>query len=187
MSSVAITVLFSTRNREGILSRVLEAYCGVEEPPHGWKLVVVDNGSEDLTPDLLASFKKRLPLEILQQGITGQNSARNFGLSALEGPLAIFTDDDAIPASWFLTAWSKYLNTCQDYEIFGGPVDPLFEVPPPKWILKNKAQIDMLFAVRDLPEGPIAADAIFGPNMAVRSSVFKSGTPIQREYRSKQL
>jgi hypothetical protein len=33
----------------------------------------------------------------------------------------------------------------------------------------------MLFAVRDLPEGPITPNEIYGPNMAVRSSVFASG------------
>ena len=177
MSVVAITVLFTTKNREDVLSRALEAYCRLEEPLHGWKLVVVDNGSEDSTPDVLASFKKRLPLETLRQPSAGQNRARNFGLSALEGRLVIFTDDDAIPESSFLTAWSKYLSKCQDYEIFGGSIVPLFEIPPPKWILKNRTQFefDMLFASRDLSEGPIAPDAVFGPNMAVRSSIFESG------------
>jgi len=147
----------------------------LEEPLQGWKLVVVDNGSDDSTPDILASFKKRLPLETLRLPIAGQNRARNFGLRALEGRLAIFTDDDAIPDSSFLTAWSTYLDKCEDYELLGGSIDPLFEVPPPKWILKNKAQFDMLFAARDLPEGPVAPDAIFGPNMAVRTSIFESG------------
>jgi glycosyltransferase involved in cell wall biosynthesis len=175
VSSVAITVLFTTANREDVLSRALEGYCRLEAPLHGWKLVVVDNGSKDSTPDILASFKKRLPLEILRQPNAGQNRARNFGLSALEGHLAIFTDDDAIPDPSFLAAWSKYLNKHEDYEILGGSIDPLFEVPPPKWILKNKAQFDMLFAVRDLPEGPLAPDAVFGPNMAIRSPIFERG------------
>ena len=33
----------------------------------------------------------------------------------------------------------------------------------------------MMFAHRDLPEGPINADEIYGPNMAVRTSIFDQG------------
>ena len=76
----------------------------------------------------------------------------------------------------FLTAWTKYLDKCQDYELFGGSIDLLFEVSPPQWIFKIKKEwFEMLFAARDMPEGPITPNQIFGPNMAVRSSVFASG------------
>ena len=64
MSDSALTILFATRNGEHVLPRTLEAYCGLEAPSQAWKMVVVDNGSDDLTPAILKSFKKRLPLEI---------------------------------------------------------------------------------------------------------------------------
>jgi glycosyltransferase involved in cell wall biosynthesis len=175
MPHTDLTVLFATRNGEGVLSLTLEAYCRVEQPSHGWKMVIVDNGSDDLTSAILASFKERLPLETFQQPITGKNRALNAGVGALEGRLAIVTDDDAIPDPSFLIAWSRYLNKCQDYQLFGGSIDPLFETPPPQWMLRNKLQSNALFAVRDLPEGPIEPSEIYGPNMAVRSSVFASG------------
>jgi glycosyltransferase involved in cell wall biosynthesis len=176
MSSVALTVLFSTRNGENVLPRTLEAYCRLESPVHAWKIVIVDNGSEDLTSTILGSYKKRLPLEILQQPIAGKNRSLNCGLTVCEGRLIIITDDDAIPNPSFLTAWSKSLDKNMDYELFGGSIDPFFESPPPKWMARHLSQLDsMLFALRDLPEGPIAASAIFGPNMAVRSSVFEKG------------
>jgi glucosyl-dolichyl phosphate glucuronosyltransferase len=181
MSTLALTILFATRNGQHVLPRTLEAYCHVEKPSHSWKMVIVENGSEDSTPAILESYRRRLPLEILRHPIAGQNHARNFGLKFIEGELTILTDDDAIPDPSFLTAWSKYLNKCQDCEIFGGSVHPLFEVPPPPWIFRNKEQFDMLFAVRDLPEGPIAPDEVFGPNMAVRSSVFKKGFRFKEE------
>ena len=174
MRGVALTVLFATRNGARVLPRTLEAYCCTQAPPHGWKLVIVDNGSEDSTPAILASFKNHLPLETLRQPNAGKNRALNLGLGALEGRLVILTDDDAIPDPSFLTAWSSYLYKQQDYELFGGSIVPLFEAPPPKWILEN-TEFDLLFAARSLPEGPIAPDEIFGPNMAVRSSVFARG------------
>jgi glucosyl-dolichyl phosphate glucuronosyltransferase len=175
MSDVALTVLFSTRNGEQVLPRTLEAYCQIHQPSHRWKVVVVDNGSTDSTSAILESFRGRLPLEILKQPIPGQNRARNCGLKALEGQLAILTDDDAIPDPSFLTAWSKYLDKCFDYELFGGSIDPLFDAPPPEWMLRSRSQLGMLFAVRNLPEGPIAPNDVYGPNMAVRASVFVAG------------
>ena len=174
MSNVALTVLFSTRNGEGVLPRTLEGYCRVDKPLRPWKMVVVDNGSKNSTPEILASFEKRLPLEAVRQPIAGKNRALNFGLSACEGDLIVITDDDAVPDPTFLTGWEKVLETCPDYGMFGGSIDLLFETSPPEWLLKLP-QLDMVFAVRDLPEGPIAADSIFGPNMAVRSSIFESG------------
>lgn len=62
-----------------------------------------------------------------------------------------------------------------EYDLFGGTIYPLFEVFPPKWLLKDKVTFDMLYCTRVLPEGPIAADLVFGPNMAVRTSIFKTG------------
>jgi glycosyltransferase involved in cell wall biosynthesis len=172
---VILTVLFATLNGERVLPRTLDAYCRMDRSFSDWKIVVVDNGSQDTTSTILRSFKKTLPLEILQQSATGKNRALNLGLNALEGRLAVITDDDAIPAPSFLRAWSNYLDQAQDYELLGGSIDPLFEIPPPKWIKKNKVQFDSLFAARDLPEGPIAPNEIYGPNMAVRTSVFAAG------------
>jgi len=175
MSDVALTVLFSTRNGEQVLPRTLDAYCNLDRPSQNWKIVAVDNGSGDSTSQVLASFTKSLPLEILQQPTAGKNRALNLGLSVLEGRLAIITDDDAIPDRSFLTAWSRYLDHARNYDLFGGSIDPLFEAPPPEWIRKNKTQFDLLFAARNLPDGPIDADEIYGPNMAVRTSVFAAG------------
>ena len=93
--SIALTVLFATRNGQHVLPRTLEAYCRVEQPSHKWKIVVADNGSDDSTPTILASFEKRLPLETVRHLISGKNRALNYALNFLEGKLTILTDDDA--------------------------------------------------------------------------------------------
>lgn len=174
MSNIALTVLFATRNGAAVLPRTLEGYCRMDKPSRGWKMVAVDNGSEDSALDILASFAGRLPLEACSEQIPGKNRALNRGLSACEGALTIITDDDAVPDPAFLQAWCKFLDGRLDYDLFGGSIDLLFEASPPKWQL-GMSQLDMMFAVRDLSEGPISADAIFGPNMAVRRSIFDAG------------
>ncbi len=175
LRSVDLTVLFATRNGERVVARTLEGYCHIEPPPVNWKLVVVDNGSADLTVALVESFKGRLPLELLHQPIAGKNRALNLGLSAIEGSMVVLTDDDAIPSPGFLKAWVKYLDSMPEFELFGGSIEPLFETPAPAWLVNDQFYFDMLFVARNLPEGQIEPESIFGPNMAVRTSVFKRG------------
>jgi glycosyltransferase involved in cell wall biosynthesis len=175
MTSAQLTVLFATRNGERALARTLEAYRRVAPPSVPWKLVVVDNGSSDATADILRSFKAHLPLELLKQPVTGKNRALNTGIGAVEGALVIISDDDVIPSPSFLVAWEQFLGRREEFELFGGRIEPVFDGSPPRWLLKNRAQFAFMFGERDLPEGPVASDEIYGGNMAVRTAVFARG------------
>ena len=127
MSNILLTVLVATRNGEDVLPRTLEAYRRLESLIHAWKLVIVDNGSTDSTPAIIAAFKNYLPIEMLQEPVAGKNRALNRGLAAVEGRSVIITDDDAIPAPSFLIAWSRCLEKRQGYDLFGGTIEPLFD------------------------------------------------------------
>jgi glycosyltransferase involved in cell wall biosynthesis len=175
MSQFLLTVLFATRNGEEVLPRTLRGYCNLEPSPIKWKLVIVDNGSSDATSGVICTFSERLPLQIVREPKAGKNRALNRGLQASEGQLVIITDDDAVPLPSFLQSWAKVLSTRINYELFGGTIYPIFETAAPNWILQDAVLARMLFAARDLPEGPVKADEIFGPNMAVRKSVFDRG------------
>jgi len=47
-----LTVLFATRNGARTLPGVLDSYLKMSVPAGGWKLIIVDNGSTDSTPDV---------------------------------------------------------------------------------------------------------------------------------------
>jgi GT2 family glycosyltransferase len=175
MSDVQLTVLLATRNRAHLLPRILDGYRRATTPPVGWKMVIVDNGSTDETPIVLKSFQGILPLEVMLEPVPGKNRALNRGLAARQGRLVVITDDDAIPSSSFLTAWTRYLDFDSDFALFGGSIVPLFDAEPPKWLVTRKLKFSMMFAERDLAEGPTAADEIYGPNMAARRTIFDSG------------
>jgi glycosyltransferase involved in cell wall biosynthesis len=174
MSNIAVTVLLATRNGEHVLPRVLAGYRRAIAPATGWSMVIVDNGSTDATARIIEGARADLPLDILDQAVAGKNRALNTGIEAVSGQLVVIVDDDAIPRPTFLTAWAKFLESNLDCELFGGTIAPLFEAAPPDWMLKGDLP-SMLFAERKLPEGPTAWDAVYGPNMAVRKSVFDSG------------
>jgi L-malate glycosyltransferase len=97
MPNAPLTVLLATKNGEHVLPRVLDAYRRVAIPAMGWKMVIVDNGSTDSTPQIIESARNDLPLEVLQQPHPGKYRALNSAMGAVEPGLVIFTDDDAIP------------------------------------------------------------------------------------------
>jgi glycosyltransferase involved in cell wall biosynthesis len=173
-----LTVLFATRNRAQILREVLDAFCQLQAPPTGWKLIVVDNGSTDGTPQVLASFANRLPLTFLFEPRLGKNFALNTGLDSSQGDLIVFTDDDVFPNPDWLIRLREAADAQPTYSIFGGPILPRWEVPPPRWI--RTLDLAPIFAITptDLQAGelpPHRATQVFGPNMAILASVFASG------------
>src|SRR5579864_2342209 len=98
-----LSVLMATYNRAAKLAVVLDAYLRLDPLPGGWQLFIVDNGSTDETQQVVASFRERLPLTYLFEPQRGKNFALNFALPKVQGDLIVFTDDDAMPESDWLT------------------------------------------------------------------------------------
>src|SRR5208283_4002272 len=128
-----LTFLLTTRNRSRIFASALECFCMLRAPSSGWKLVIVDNGSTDSTNMVVRSYESRLPLEYLLEPKLGKNAALNMGLGAVEGDLIVFTDDDVFPNPNWLIQLRSAADTNPEYSIFGGPILPKWEVPPPNW------------------------------------------------------
>jgi hypothetical protein len=170
-----LTVLMATRNRASILRQTLEAFCSIGEPRSGWKVVIVDNGSTDQTPAVLASFLDRLPLQVLSEPVVGKNSALNTGLAHVEGDLTVFTDDDSFPHTDWLIELRNAADSQLEYVMFAGAVVPRWALPPPDWV--QWVDQGPVYTLTDpsIKEGPIPSFLCFGPNMAIRSSVFESG------------
>ncbi len=159
-----------------MLSSVLEAFEHLQAPSGGWKLVVVDNGSTDRTRQVLNSFETRLPLVHTFEGKTGKNYALNTGLPLIDGDLAVFTDDDTFPYPDWLVKLRMAVDAHPSYSIFGGAILPRWETPPPEWV--KLIDIASMFTLTDptLTDGPASSGTFFGPNLAMRSEIFKRGT-----------
>jgi glycosyltransferase involved in cell wall biosynthesis len=175
MQQIDLTVLFASRNGEKVISRTLSAYRHIKQANVSWKLVIVDNGSSDSTLEIIKYFQQHLPIEVCFEPVAGKNRALNRGLHAVEGQLIVVTDDDTLPSPSFLQAWAKFIDRNSDYGLFGGSITPLFESPPQSWLTVDQSLFIMLFGARDLPEGPVEPEEIFGGNMAVRRAVFDRG------------
>jgi L-malate glycosyltransferase len=169
-----ITVLIATHDGAETLPKVLNAFCDLESPNGGWKLVVVNNGSTDGTKEIIQTFRSRLPLTYLFEPVLGKSVAQNTGLLEVAGDIVVFTDDDVLPRPDWLRQMRAAADSQSSFSIFGGSIVPHWEVPPEDWILKVRGS---LLALTDpaWEEGPIAAPRLYGPNMAVRFDILKAG------------
>lgn len=98
----AVSVVVATRDRAGRLPVLLGALAAQTLAREAFEVVVVDDGSRDATPGVLAAAAVdrvvRLP------GSRGPAAARNAGWQAARAPLVAFTDDDCRPEPGWLAA-----------------------------------------------------------------------------------
>jgi len=177
LEAATLVVMLATHNGAGWIGRVLEAYRAQRGVDFPWALLVVDNGSTDETPDILASFAGALPLVVVEHALPGKNAALNRGLE-LTADLAcdyIFTDDDALPAPDFLMAWKAALASRPDHALFGGTVIAHFDGIDAAVTHPYATWYPEIYAANQRPEGEIPPGAIFGPNMAVSGSIIRAG------------
>ena len=94
------SLVIPTRNRARVLERTLAALTGQRGP--AFEVVVVDDGSEDATPDVARAYRDRLDLRYLRRAPRGIAAARTAAMRAAKGDILIQTDDDRVPTPTFV-------------------------------------------------------------------------------------
>ena len=167
-AGVEISLVISTRNRAPQLDQALESYARLEyEGP--WDVVIVDNGSTDATPQVLAAFGRRFRgnLRLLQHGRPGLSGARNVGWRAARGAIVAFTDDDCYPQPDYLMRIRRCFSEPR-YGFVGGRVllyDPL-DYPITIQLCDRRLELP--------PACFIAPGQIHGANFAFRRQVLEA-------------
>lgn len=90
---LAISVVVPTRNRRELLGRAIESV--QDQSYRNWQLLVVDDGSEDDTPELLDRLgdDPRIVTFRLDRA-RGASAARNLALDHATGDVVVYLDDD---------------------------------------------------------------------------------------------
>lgn len=171
-----LTLFIATHNGATTLARVLASFTQLQPPRGGWKVVLVDNGSDDGSAAIARSFADRLPLVCMSEPRRGKNVALNAGLRELEGDLAVFSDDDSLPEPDWLVRLRAAADHHPEYAIFGGRISALWDVEPDDWILRW-VRMAPVYSVTDpaWEEGPCEPTQVWGPNMALRAAPFEKG------------
>jgi glucosyl-dolichyl phosphate glucuronosyltransferase len=87
----------------------------------------------------------------------------------------VLTDDDIIPDHDWLIQLQRAAAAHPDATVFGGTVIPLWPGTRPPFISQKAVDFSILYALNEQPTGWCEAGVVFGPNMAVRTSVFTDG------------
>lgn len=88
--SVTVSVVVPTYNRADLIGETLERILAQTVPPA--EVIVVDDGSTDDTPAVLARFGARIRVERIEN--SGEIDARNHGIRLARGTLIAFCDSD---------------------------------------------------------------------------------------------
>lgn len=171
----AANILMSTFNGSHTLPRVLEGYCRQPELVKSCHIIIVDNGSDDNTSNILQRYKRELPMTILFEERRGKAIALNRALTHLDAHLVIFTDDDAVPHTNWYRELFEAVERAPDAAVFGGAIEPLWEATRPNWL--DAVPLGVTYGLTDteLQEGPIDPGLIWGANMAIRREVIDAG------------
>ncbi|MFP4683125.1 MAG: glycosyltransferase family A protein, partial [Ectothiorhodospira sp.] len=160
-----LTVIFSSHNGAGTLPRMLEALCELQVPEGGWQIIAIDNASTDGTSDILRKYQQHLPLVLLLQPKLGKNAALNLALPHVQGDLVVFTDDDVLPETGWLTTLAGAAQQEPEYDIFAGAIIPEWPRTPPQWILDYVPLGPAYVATPPTRKaGPVRPSAVWGPN-----------------------
>jgi GT2 family glycosyltransferase len=103
----AVSVVVATRNRHRRLERLLVGLRAQTLPPDRYELIVVADGADADTLEVLAAAggREQFSLRVVHHQLArGPGAARNAGWRVARAPLVAFTDDDCVPVPGWLTA-----------------------------------------------------------------------------------
>lgn len=172
----------ATFNGAATLPKVLEGCARLVPPPGGWRLIVADNGSTDITARVLERYAGQLPLACVLEPRRGKNVALNAALelalatAGAPGDLFVFTDDDATPEPDWLLHLAQAATAQPDYAMFGGAIVPDWAADPPAWV-ERLVPLGLTFGITPpaQADGPVFPGLLWGANMALRRTLFEAG------------
>ncbi len=126
------------------------------------------------TQNVVASFRDRLPIEILVERRQGLAHARNAAVAAIDCDYFIWTDDDVTVSCNWIRDYEAAFERHPEAAFFGGPILPQFEGEAPAWLATCLPAVYTAFAGRDLSKNVTRFDRNskelpFGANMAIRA------------------
>lgn len=126
-----ITVAIVTRNRASLLRECLESL-SLQKVSSDWRVIVVDNGSDDDTFAVASAFASANPrFGVTVEPQPGASRARNRAAHEAATPYLLFVDDECTFPDGYVERASTLVRKRQP-ACFGGPVHARFAAEPPR-------------------------------------------------------
>src|SRR5260221_8038327 len=175
-SPLRITVVLCTYNRVRSLAEVLTSIVASElSDSIEWDVLVVDNNSNDRTPQLVEDFCQRYPgrFRYLFEPTQGKSHALNAAIQESQGDILAFLDDDETVSKGWLENLTANLHG-GEWVGAGGRILPQWNCACPRWFSPKSPFTIAPLAVFDLgQEAGQLSEPPFGANMAFRKEVFR--------------
>lgn len=137
MASVPrIAVVIATYAPGELLERTLKALSVCEIPDSLKRVIVAENGPEEIGREITERFIDRLPIEHHFFQNAKKCGALNKSLDLLEDELIIYFDDDVRIAEGTLIAYEKAAEGMDRGAFFGGQCRVDYDEMPEDWIVK---------------------------------------------------
>ena len=174
---MTVSVLIATYNRAALLDECL-AHLRTQRFLPGDDVIVVDNGSTDATPAVVARHQtaSAAPLRLLHEPRPGKSHAIARALADASGEILVFTDDDVNVGAGWLDAL-RVAMADPTVALAGGPVLPRWESTVPQRIRVARDRHPRLgapMALLDYGDRSVelGSRTLLGANLAVRRQVF---------------
>ena len=171
-----VSIVVPTYNRANLICQTIDSLMRQNYPKDSYEIIVVDNNSSDSTLYLLSEYVKKIKntgnLVIARELRRGDVYARNSGAALANGEYLLFTDDDAIFDSNWISSLVKILDDHPQVAMVGSRIEILWDEQPPSWVKQYEY---LLGKISKGDEGYIISSKGFCiPNgsLAVRKSLF---------------
>lgn len=137
-----VSVIVPTHNRRADLRDAIHSLLGQDYPR--FEIIVVESNCTDGTWEMVEDIAMQTPrLRHVQEEGPGVNAARNRGSHEAQAELLAFFDDDEIaPHQWLSQLVAAQVETGAG--AVGGPYEPLWQAPPPRWLLRSRCMQETL-------------------------------------------
>lgn len=175
-----ISVIIPTRNRADFLAAALESLTRQTLSRDMFEVLVIDNGSTDLTSKVAQEYSGVLGnIRYFFDSEPGLHIGRHRGMLESKNDILVFADDDieALP-TWLEAIKDAFLNP--DVAMVGGNNFPQFLQDPPRWLKQmwERTQKDGSHSIsalsifsQDGPARTFSPYYVWGCNFSIRKSV----------------
>ncbi len=169
-----ISIVVCTSNRSASLRRLLRSLeTEVSPQSKNIEIVVVANGCEDDTAEVVNSFMEQLPLRLIVESLPGLSRARNVALTDTNGEAILWLDDDTEITQGLIASYVEALEKHPDVTYFAGRISSGFEGAPPSWVRFVVKKYPSTYSLLNMGTGeralnPNLNEFPFGANMLVR-------------------
>jgi cellulose synthase/poly-beta-1,6-N-acetylglucosamine synthase-like glycosyltransferase len=180
----SVSIIVAMKNEMHCARRCLDALIRQNYPADLLEIIIVDDGSTDGTPGILAEYERKYPfVHVVRsaQDHAGKKTALNLGIQNSQGEILIFTDADCVPQPGWASAIIQNFQPETGIVVGFSPV-----LDPSNSLLGRALRLD------SLASGIVAAGAIgnnsaitcTGRNLAYRRAVYEQVNGFQKIVRS---